>query len=194
MEMFKQLLPGLLPLLIFVVADEIWGTKIGLVVAVAVGILELIYQYIKNKIIERFIIADVALLTLLGLVSIALDNDIFFKMKPALIQLILCGILGVSAFSSKNLLLMMSKRYMRNMKQEFQEEHIEAMRRTTKILFLIVLIHTLLVIYSALYMSKESWAFISGGLFYIIFGIFFVVQLIVNRIRVKRQYNQQDMN
>jgi intracellular septation protein A len=189
MELFKQLLPGLLPLLIFVAADEIWGTKIGLIVAVAVGILELIYHYVKNKTIERFI-ADVALLTVLGLVSIALENDIFFKMKPALIQLILCGILGVSAFSSKNLLMMMSQRYLRNMKLELQEEQISAMRRTTKFLFFIVLFHTILVIYSALYMSKESWAFISGGLFYIIFGIFFVTQIIVNRIRAKRYYNK----
>jgi len=47
-------------------------------------------------------------------------------------------------------------------------------------MFWIFLGHTALVFYSAFYMSKEAWAFISGGLFYILFGVFILMEFIRN--------------
>ena len=55
------------------------------------------------------------LLVALGGISIALNDEIFFKLKPALINLIFCAVLGFSAFSSKNLLMIYSQRYMGDM-------------------------------------------------------------------------------
>ena len=37
-ELLKKLLPGFIPLFVFIAADEIWGTKTGLIVAVGVGV------------------------------------------------------------------------------------------------------------------------------------------------------------
>ena len=85
--LFKQLLPGFLPIIIFIVADEIWGTKIGLIVAVVTGILELIYTYIKEKRFDKFILFDTALLVALGLISILLNNEIFFNYD----DYVICG-------------------------------------------------------------------------------------------------------
>ena len=79
-----RLLPGLLPLFIFIIADEIWGTKIGLIVALGFGILELFYTYIKTQKIEKFILSDTILLVALGAISILLNNEIFLKLKPFL--------------------------------------------------------------------------------------------------------------
>ncbi|MCP5103219.1 MAG: hypothetical protein GY950_07570, partial [bacterium] len=45
MDILKALAPGFLPLIVFIVADSIWGTKIGLIVAVAVGIVEIFVSY-----------------------------------------------------------------------------------------------------------------------------------------------------
>jgi hypothetical protein len=39
-------------------------------------------------------------------------------------------------------------------------------------------------------MSKEAWAFISGGLFSIIFGVYFLYELIHQRMKVKKQVVQ----
>ena len=33
-DFIKKILPGLIPLFVFIIADEIWGTQIGLIVAV----------------------------------------------------------------------------------------------------------------------------------------------------------------
>ena len=38
------MIPGLLPLIIFILADEIWGTTIGLIVALTLGIAEFLYE------------------------------------------------------------------------------------------------------------------------------------------------------
>ena len=184
--LFKQMLPGLLPLFVFVIADELWGTEIGLYVAVGFGLLELLITFIKERRLEKFILADILLLVGLGLVSILLENDIFFKLKPALIQMILCIILGISAYSSNNIIMLMSKRFMKNLPPEIQEKQVENMKAPIRVLFWMTLCHTGLVIYAALAMSKEAWVFISGVLFYIIFAIFFLIQLVYQKLKFRQ--------
>ncbi len=183
-DLLKKLLPGFVPLFVFILADEIWGTKIGLYVALAVGVGELLFIWIREKRFDKFILFDTLLLIALGGISILLNNDLFFKLKPGLIELILIVILGVSAFSPLNIIGLMSKRYMQNI--EFNEAQVKQMRRSLKYLFYLFLLHTLLVFYATFYMSNEAWAFISGGLFYVIFGLYFVFELARQRFFKKR--------
>ena len=75
--MIKKLIPGLLPLLVFILADELWGMKVGLVVAVSIGLIELAVTFIREKKLERFVLLDTILLLLLSGLSYLFDNDIF---------------------------------------------------------------------------------------------------------------------
>lgn len=188
-KLLRQLLPGFIPLFVFIAADEIWGTKIGLFVAVAVGILEMLWIAIREKRFEKFVLFDTLLLVVLGAFSIWLDNDIFFKLKPGLIELILIAVLGVSAFSSFNIIGLMGKRYMKDV--HLNDAQMAQMQTSMKFLFYIFTAHTVLVFYSAFYMSKEAWAFISGGLFYIIFGVYFLFEMYRQR-RIKKQLSQEE--
>jgi len=174
--LLKQTAPGILPLFIFIIADEIWGTEIGLYVAICFGMIELVYTRIKDKRIDRFILVDILMLIILGLVSIILENDIFFKLKPGLIGIIFCCVLGISAYSPKNIILMMSKRYMKGISLDQKME--ASMQIMVRWIFWIFVGHTLLVIYAAFYMSKKEWLFISGGMIYIIMGGFMLIILI----------------
>ena len=178
-QLLKKLLPGFIPLFVFIAADEIWGTKIGLFVAIGVGVAEMVWIAVKEKRFEKFVLFDTLLLVALGGVSILLDNDIFFKLKPGLIELILLVVLAVSAFSRVNIIGLMGQRYLKG--AEFNDAQMAQMRRSLKILFYLFSVHTLLVFYSAFYMSKEAWAFISGGLFYIIFAVFFLFEWLRQR-------------
>jgi len=187
--LLKNLLPGLLPLFVFILADEIWGTKIGLYVALGFGIIELIFTYIKTKKIEKFILLDTGLLLTLGLISIALHNEIFFKLKPALIETILAAILAFSIYGPKNLIMAMGKRYMKNM--QVNESAAKAMNKSLKTMLFITLLHIGLVIYSAYFMSKEAWAFISGGLFYILFLGYFGFEFLRSR-RANSKYKNEE--
>ena len=188
-EILKKLLPGFIPLFIFIIADEIWGTRTGLFVAIGSGIIEMIYVGRKEKRFDKFILFDTLLLVILGGVSIILNNDIFFKLKPGLIELILVAILGVSAFSSLNIVELMGQRYMKGVK--FNDYQVAQMRKNLKALFYIFSVHTVLVFYSTFYMSKEAWAFISGGLFYILFGVYFVIEMFRQKRRQKHFRNEE---
>ena len=181
--LLKKLLPGFIPLFIFIAADAIWGTKTGLFIAVGAGIIEMGWIVFKEKRFDRFLLFDTLLLVAFGGISILLENDLFFKLKPGLIGIILVAILAVSAFSSINVIGLMGKRFIKEV--AFTNEQRTQIRKSLKTLFFIFLAHTLLVFYAAFFMSNEAWAFISGGLFYIIFGAYFVFEMLRKRKKLK---------
>jgi isopentenyldiphosphate isomerase len=83
-----------------------------------------------------------------------------------------------------NIIGLMGQRYLKG--TTFNDAQVSQMRKSLKILFYIFTIHTALVFYATFFMSKEAWAFISGGLFYILFGVYFLVEL----FRQKRKQKQ----
>lgn len=174
--LLKKFSIGFIPILIFIIADEFFGTEIGIIAAFIVGIIEFVYYYIRYHQIEKFVLFDVALISALGAISIVLNNDVFFKLKPALVEGILVVLLGVHAFSNKPLLLLLGKRYLKDI--QVNELQMGLMRKTTRILFFLTLVHTGSILYAAYFLSTAAWAFISGGLFYIIFGLVFLGQYI----------------
>jgi isopentenyldiphosphate isomerase/intracellular septation protein A len=178
-DLIKKLLPGFIPLLVFIIADEIWGMKVGLIVALIIGIAELIFTWFREKRFDRFILLDTALLVALSGISILLENDIFFKLKPALIELILCAILAFSLFTRIDVVGTMTARYMKGVAMSGQQS--EMYRKSLRNLFWIVLVHSFLVVFAAFYLGNEAWAFISGGMFYIVFGVFFIYEFFKNR-------------
>ena len=193
--LLKQMLPGLLPVFIFIIADEIWGTAIGLYVAVIFGILELIATRIKDRRLDWFIILDTAFLVLLSGVSILLDNAIFFKLKPALLELIMCILLTAEALRPEKFFELAASRYMKNTEPALNDKGIAAMRRMMILMTIIFAGHTAVTVYAAFCLSQASWAFISGGLFYIIFAAIMAWQFIVLYIRkMKKSSNKQNFS
>ncbi len=184
LQLLKTLAPGFLPLLIFIAADALWGTDVGLIVAVISGLIELAVSYTREKILDRFVLLDTMLIVLMGGVSLLLQNDIFFRLKPAVVELIFCLILGVSVYSPLNIMQTMTRRYLKGI--TFSEEQSRAMMRSMKALFFIFLGHTALIVYAAFAMSPAAWGFISGGLFYILFAAYFIVEWMHNRRNVRR--------
>ena len=187
-QLLKKLLPGFIPLFVFIAIDEIWGTRAGLIAALVIGVGEMVWIGIKEKRFDRFVLFDTLLLLVLGGVSIVLNNDIFFKLKPGLVELILCAVLALSAFSKVNIVAIMSKRYMKDM--ELSKAQMDKMRSSLKLMLFVFLAHTVLVFYAAFFLSDEAWAFISGGLFYILFGVVFLYELWKQKTGQKKLQSQ----
>lgn len=185
------MLPGFIPLFVFILVDEFWGIRAGLIAALIIGVAELIWIGLREKRFDRFVLFDTLLLLVLGGISILLDNAIFFKLKPGLVELILCAVLALSAFSKVNIVALMSKRYMKDMTLSGQQ--MAKMRRSLKLMFYVFFAHTLLVFYAAFYLSDAAWAFISGGLFYILFGLVFLIEFIRQRSANKRVNNEEHL-
>ncbi len=168
-DLIKNFSIGFLPILVFIIADEFFGPVIGIIVAIITGIIELLYHYIRYRIIEKFVFFDTGLIIFMGGISLVLHDEIFFKLKPALIELIIVILFGIHAFSSRPILLMLGKRYLGD--QKIVPEQARLFRMLSRLMFFILIIHTILIVYSAYFWSNEVWAFISGGLFYIIMGL-----------------------
>lgn len=183
-SIIKNLSLGFFPILIFIIADAIYGLTVGLIVAIFVGIGQFVITYWREKRIDRFILFDVGLIVILGVISLVLHNDIFFKLKPALIESILAVLLGFTGFSQNQLLIKMTGRYMPGM--ELSDLQIHQMRIMMRRMFYVILVHTILIFYSAFYMSTEAWGFISGGLFYILVGIYMLFEFVKTRIQRKK--------
>lgn len=166
--LIKNLARGFLPLLVFIAADEIFGLTAGLLTAIAFGIADTALIYFRERRIDRFLLFDTGLIVSLGLVSLLLHNDIFFKVKPVLVELILLALIGLTAFSDNPILLRMTGRYMQGI--SFSAEQVAAMRRMMRRLFWVILPHAALTAYAAFFLSTAAWGFISGGLFYLVLG------------------------
>lgn len=188
-KILLQLLPGFIPLFAFIIADELWDTKTGLTVAIALGFIELTYYWIRDRKFDKFILLDTLLLVMLGVVSIVLENDVFFKIKPALIGVLMCAILGVSVFTPSNIVLNMSKRYMKGI--ELNDTKYQQLRKNMKGMFWLFTGYIVLVFYSALFMSNEAWVFISGGLFYILFGAYFLFEFVRAKLLKRKQIKEE---
>ncbi len=176
-SIISTLILPMLPLFIYIGVEFFFGTIAGLISALVLGFLELSFTFIKSKKFDKFIVLDISLLSFLGAVSILLENEIFFLMKPAIFELIFAIVLAISVFSGKNILLMMMKRYIKK-DNPLMEKQIHIM---SKALLYIFVIHSIMIVISALFFSKGVWAFVSTTLLYIMMGIFFVATIIKKR-------------
>jgi len=174
--LIKKLIPGLIPLLVFILADEIWGMKVGLIVAVSIGIVELLIAWFRERKLDRFVLLDTLLLLLLSALSYLFENEIFFKVKPAMIDLVLVALLALSLFTRIDPIGSMSQRYLGDLKLEGNQKKL--FRRNLWVMFWITLIHTLIVLWAAFFLSKEIWAFISSFALFIMMGAFMGFELI----------------
>lgn len=165
-ELIRNFTWGFIPIILFLIADSWFGVVYGLAVAIGFGLIELLYFYIKEKTIEKFILFDIGLLVLLGGISILLKNDLLFKLKPALMELILVIVLAIHGFTNHPVLFIMARRYFGDIEPAPQQK--ELMRKLVRIMAVILLGHVFLIVWAAWFWSREWWAFISGGLFYVI--------------------------
>ncbi len=174
-SLIKTLLPGFLPLVVFIAAEAVYGERVGLAVGVAVGIGEFIYTLVRERRADPFVIGDTVLLVIAGGVSILLENDLFFRLKPAVMEFLLAAGMGSLLVLPSSFLRNYMTRTLRGV--QLNEAAMPAMRRSLAMMLAVVVFHAGLTIYAALAMSLAAWGFVSGGLLYILFGFVVLAQL-----------------
>ncbi len=167
-DLFRLTLQGFLPLLVFVLADALWGLTAGLVVALLFGLGQLGWTFLSQRRLDGFVLLDTGLILLLGGISLLLHNDLFFKLKPVFVETVLAILLALSTFGRSPLLIQMSLRHLPG--YTLAPEHLARMKHTMRQMLWVVLAHMVLVVYAALYLSTKAWGFVSGGLFYLMLG------------------------
>ncbi len=184
--LLKSLLPGLLPLVVFVAADAIFGETVGLVVGVAVGLAEFVYLLVKDKKADPFVAGDTVLIAITGGLSLALRNDIFFKLKPAVIEVVLAAAMGAMLVLPDSFLRGFVGRTLRGL--TIPDSALPAMRKSLRVMLVVIAGHIALTVYAAFALSTAAWGFISGGLLYIVFGVYAVAGLVAARLRKRKAH------
>jgi isopentenyldiphosphate isomerase/intracellular septation protein A len=179
-SLLVKFIPGFIPLILFVIAEAIFGIEPALYIAITFGIGQYLFLYLKYKKNDFYVLADTLLLVLLGVVSILLNEAVLFKLKPALIELLFALLLGLSAFTRFDILSGLSKKYLKEI--NLTEAQLREFKRNLRYLFYIFLIHIALIVFSAYHLSEAAWAFISGALLYIMVGMLLLGQFIKYRV------------
>lgn len=184
MLLLKSLLPGLLPLVIFVGADAVFGETVGLLVGIGTGVAEFAYTLIKDRKADPFVAADTILLALAGGLSLLLRDAIFFKLKPAIIEFVLAVAMGGMLVLPPSYLKGYIGRQLRGV--AIPDSAMPAMQRSLRFMLILLAAHIALTAYAAFALSKAWWGFISGGLLYILFCAFALSQFVAVKLRARR--------
>lgn len=184
------MLPGMLPLLLYVLVAELFGDGPGIIAGIALGLAEFLWIRLRTRRTDWFVLLDTALLVGTGAVTFLLDDLVFFHLKPVILEALLVILIGYSAFGPRNLVMDMAFRGTKAQEVkkvlDANKQAQAAMTGRLKGLTIILAAHTLAVLSAALGGTREVWAFLSGPALYLLLGIWFVVLLAMARFRRSR--------
>lgn len=159
-------LTQLLPLIVFVVVDAfVTDVRISILSAILFAVGQLVLTWIRSRRFDWFVLVDVGLIAGLGGISIAFDDELFFKVKPAIMEgVTLVVLLGLILAPSRFL-----RAYVGRMTPgtPLDDAAVGAMKSMLGVLGACVVVHVGAVLYAAFRASREAWAFVSGPGFYL---------------------------
>jgi intracellular septation protein A len=179
-----QLLGQMLPLLVFIVVDSVYNNiRISIISAIVFAAFQLVFFYVKTGRFDWFVLVDVALIAGLGTISIVQKNELFFKVKPAIIEAATIIFLIVLVFMPDRFLLDYFGRMMPS-GVAINPGAIATMKSMLLWMCGYIALHIAAVMYTAYFSSRKVWAFVSGPGFYLLF-IPVIVTIIYKRARLR---------
>lgn len=182
-----NLLYSIVPLIGFWWIEEKYGLVAGIIAAIVLALLEVIWTLIKERRFEPFSTWSAVLIIVMGVISWKLNNDVFIKLKPAILESVFVGLFFISSLIHKPFLLLVAKKQLGNSLGDYQTSYLAKLNWHIGMLFLV---HVLIIVYSAFWLSHNQWMFVTSVLFYIMFAVFFLIEFVVSRIRFFRYRKQ----
>lgn len=155
-----------LPLVVFLLVDALVDdARWSILAAVAFAVLQLVVTWRATRRFDWFVLVDVGLIAGLGGVSLALDDALFFKLKPAVMEGASVVFLGVLLLLPPAFLA----RYVGRLTpgRALPPEALRLMRGLLAGAATLTALHAGAVVAAAVWASKETWALVSGPGFYV---------------------------
>lgn len=161
-----------MPLLLYI-GFEYWkGFKAGIIAAILGSLALLAFDYFSTGAVDSFSMGECVLILLLGIVSLKMNNERFFKFQPTVVAAFIAIVFLYFEFQQTPLLV----RYIPQIERLFAgQEHspeIQAMidgmhtaqyeavmAALSRVLIFLFVAHGLLMAYAALYLSTSRWFF-----------------------------------
>jgi intracellular septation protein len=149
---------GLLPVILFTVIEEKYGTIAGLIAGMIFGFGEIIYEIVRFKKVNTITWVGNGMILVLGAISLFTNEGYWFKLQPAIFEFLFFGFLLFSWVMRKPFLQIMSEKQNPNL-PEIVKQRLSGITLRLSFFFLF---HALLATYAAFYWSTESWAILKG--------------------------------
>lgn len=180
-QALSLLFGGLLPVILFTVIEEKYGTMAGLIAGMVFGLGEVIYELIRYKKVNTITWIGNGMLLGLGAISLFTNEGIWFKMQPAIFELLFFGILFFSWMMKKPFLKIMVEKQNPTLPEPVKDR-LSGMTLRLSIFFLI---HAVLATYAALYWTTEAWAILKGVGLTVSMIVYMLIEGLVMRRNLK---------
>ncbi len=188
LKIIKNIVVATLPIFGYIIADYIFkDVVLSIVSALSIALLEFIISFVKFKKVDPFIFFDFLIILILSLLSLILKDPIFFKLKPAILEGALL-VVFIPLVISKRFFEGYITRYFKNI--QIDNNNFKKIQPLFFVMIPILIAHISLIVISAFFLSKEVWAFVSGVLLYIIFGVVIAIVFVYNLLKKRAFYNK----
>lgn len=187
------LLLGILPVVGFTVADAYYGPLVGTIAGMALGAAEIAWERYSTGKVSRLTLGMNALVFILGAVSIATQDGLWFKLQPAVFELTFGAALVGAWLRGKPWLFWLTEAAMKKQGRELPIEARERMQAAFSPIMLrlglFLLAHAALATWAALRWSTEAWALLKGVGFTGSVVAYMLIEMRALRARLQRADN-----
>jgi intracellular septation protein A len=82
------LIVDFLPLILYIIVDAWKGFRAGIIAAIVSTLLMLVYDYMVFSELDKFVLGEGLMIVIMGLISLKMENDRYFKFQPAVLALV----------------------------------------------------------------------------------------------------------
>jgi hypothetical protein len=175
----------LFPILVFLVVDALVQDALWAIISALVFVVvQTLLSLARGRGFDRFLLLDLVLLGGMGAASLLTKNEVFFKLKPAILEGIMIPYFLFLALGGEKTLTSYFNRY--GMNQPLNPAALPLMRRLIGLMGVLVALHAGLTAVAAIYWSKRAWGLISGPGFYVLL-LPLLLWMLYQRHRARRQ-------
>ncbi len=168
------LLGGLLPIVAFVVVEQIYGLKGGVIAGLVFCVGEIAWELRKSGKVQGITILSSALILILGALSLWEDDGIFFKLQPAIFMAVFAVVFFLSSLLGRPFLLELSRKQNPNLPLALSER-LRGMNIRLGLLFVGL---AGLSAYAAFYWSTAAWATLKAAGLPVIMVFYILLEMV----------------
>lgn len=179
----QQLFLTLIPVILFTVAEEWGGLTWALALSIVYAISEISWEWWRYRRISGMTFFSNAMVVGLSFVSYFTQDGLWFKLQPAILELVMAGFLIGSYLLKKPMLVVMMQQQGHQVTEVMQDFFTGL---TLRMGFFFVA-QAGIAVYASLNWSTEVWAFLKSVGILIMMVAYMLIEIVVFRTRLSRQ-------
>lgn len=179
-------LASFLPAVGYWILDAYFSLTVALIGGIILAVLEIVFEKYKMGHVHTLSKFNFFLIVFLGGLSFVGEDGIWFKLQPAISLFAVGGFMGFKLRTGNGLMFDLMDSMPSNKKLS-----PNIINRMEKHLVVFFLLYGIIMLVTALWTSTSLWIFFKTAGMYIAMVIFGVVEFILNRNEMRREYMEQ---